>query len=177
MFGEPPLQRWAGSWSLYSSLASDSYSVSLGARVGGVLVGVLIGSVAGRCHLCQVLAGEPPPVDAQLAIDWQFHQNIAAVHRRVPEHAWVAKVVSEPALQGQGIGRHLVGAALDLLRSDTPVDVVLECAPNRASFYERAGFEALTTFVDPAGPDAFLMHQQIPSRPQRQPAPAPNIAP
>ncbi len=157
MFGPAVLDRWGGSWSLYSSLKGGDAIVVLGAHVSDVLVGVVMGSKAGQCRLCRVLAREPRPDDAHLAIDWQFHQNVAQVHGRLGEHAWIEKAVVEPALHGLGIGRRLLEAAAAALESGEPAELVLECAPDRVTFYAGVGYEVFDTFADPAGPDAYAM--------------------
>ena len=162
MYGPELLDRWGGSWSLYSSLTIEKSTIALGARVGEVLVGVVMGSPPGHCRLCQVLAAEPRPDDHHLAIDWQFHQNVAQVHRRLGVHAWVEKAAVEPELRGQGVGRRLLESAATALEINEPAELVLECAPDRVDFYAGLGYEVISTFTDPAGPDASLMRRWIP---------------
>jgi GNAT superfamily N-acetyltransferase len=161
IFGEQILGRWGGSWGLYSSLASATSTLAFGARVDEVLVGVVLGSAPGQCSMCKVYAHEARPDDPYLAIDWQFHQNIAEVHRSLDEHAWIDKVAVEPALHGLGIGRRLLIAVAEALDRGEPTDLVLECAPDRVRFYSGVGFEQVSTFADPAGPDASLMRRRI----------------
>lgn len=161
MYGERVLDRWGGSWDLYASLGSATSTLALGARVDEVLVGVVLGSAPGHCAMCQVYAHEARPDDPRLAIDWHFHQNIARVHRPLDEHAWIDKLAVEPALHGLGIGRRLLDAVAEALTGDEPTDLVLECAPDRVSFYSSAGFEQVRTFADPTGPDASLMRRRI----------------
>ncbi len=162
MYGQDLLERWGGSWSLYSSLMIESSTVALGARVGEVLVGVVMGSTPGHCRLCQVLAPEPRPNDQDLAIDWQFHQNVAQVHGELGVHAWIEKAAVEPTLHGLGIGRRLLESAAAALAMGEPAELVLECAPDRVHFYTGLGYEVLNTFADPAGPDAYLMRRWLP---------------
>ena len=161
MYGPEVLDRWGGSWSLYSSLMIENSTVALGARVGQVLVGVVMGSTPGRCRLCQVLAPEARPDDHHLAIDWQFHQNVAQVHGQLGVHAWVEKAAVEPELHGLGIGRRLLESVATALEVGEPAELVLECAPDRVHFYTGLGYEVLSTFADPAGPDAYLMRRWI----------------
>ena len=161
MFGEQILDRWGGSWGLYSSLGSATSTLAFGARVDEVLVGVVLGSAPGQCSMCQEYAHEARPEDPQLAVDWQFHQNIAEVHGSLDEHAWIDKVAVEPALHGLGIGRRLLVAVTEALTGGEPTELVLECAPDRVSFYRGVGFEQVSTFADPAGPDASLMRRRI----------------
>lgn len=162
MYGSELLDRWGGSWTLYSSLMIEKATVALGARVGEVLVGVVMGSTPGHCRLCRVLAPEPRPDDHHLAIDWQFHQNVAQVHGQLGVHAWVEKAAVEPELRGLGIGGRLLEAVATAVEVGGPAELVLECAPDRVHFYKGLGYEALSTFADPAGPDAFLMRRRIP---------------
>jgi ribosomal protein S18 acetylase RimI-like enzyme len=157
MYGEPLLERWGGSWDLYSTLRSEDYTLTVGARIGGVLAGALIGSNPGHCHVCEVLVNEPRPADQLLDLDWQFHQNIAEVHAPLGAHAWVTKVAVEPALSGLGIGRRLLESTAAALAAHAPAELILECAPNRVSFYTGLGFEEVGTFADPSGPDCSMM--------------------
>ena len=140
---------------------SESSTVALGARVGEVLVGVVMGSPPGRCRLCQVLAPEPRPSDHHLAIDWQFHQNVAQVHGVLGAHGWIEKAAVEPSLHRLGIGRRLLKSVTAALATGEPAELVLECAPDRVPFYTGLGYEVLSTFADPAGPDAYLMRLWI----------------
>jgi ribosomal protein S18 acetylase RimI-like enzyme len=162
MYGPELLDRWGGSWSLYSSLMIESSTIALGARVGDVLVGVVMGSPPGHCRLCHVVAPEPRPDDHHLAADWQFHQNVAQVHGRLGVHAWIEKAAVEPTLHGLGIGRRLLESAATALEGGEPAELVLECAPDRVDFYTGLGYEVISTFADPAGPDASLMRRWIP---------------
>ncbi|SDO15485.1 Acetyltransferase (GNAT) domain-containing protein [Nocardioides szechwanensis] len=133
----------------------------LGAHAGEVLVGVVMGSAAGNCRLCRVLAREPRPEDHHLAIDWQFHQNVAQVHGLLDTHAWVEKAAVEPALHGFGIGRRLLESVAAALETEEPAELVLECAPDRVGFYTGLGYETVSSIEDPAGPDAYLMQRRI----------------
>jgi GNAT superfamily N-acetyltransferase len=161
MYGPSILDRWGGSWSLYSSLRGELETLVLGAHVNDVLVGVVMGSPPGHCRLCQVAAREPRPEDHYLAIDWQFHQNAAQVHGQLGEHAWVDKAAVEPALHGLGIGRQLLEAIASALEIGESTELVLECAPDRVNFYAGLGYEVHGTFADPAGPDAYAMRRRI----------------
>ena len=159
MYGEPLLERWGGSWDLYSSVRTEEEYVALGARAGQVLVGVVLASRAGHCRLCRTLALEPRPDDHRLALDWQFHQNVAAAHASLGTHSWIEKVAAEPALHGCGIGRRLVESAALAVVAGQPVQVLLECAPDRVSFYTGRGYEAVRSIADPVGPDCSLMRR------------------
>jgi len=161
MYGPDLLTRWAGSWALFQGIQRDEYAIALGAHVGEAIVGVLVGSLPGHCHVCDVVALTPQPSDPLDAIDWQFHQNIAVVHAPLGPHAWVSKVTVEPALHGLGIGRILLKEAYESFRVAAPTILLLECQPHRQGFYESAGFEPVTTFPDPAGPDALLMRRDV----------------
>lgn len=108
-----------------------------------------------------VLAREPRPPDHLLAIDWRFHQNAAQVHGQLGQHAWIEKAAVEPALHGLGIGRRLLEAVATALEIGASAELVLECAPDRVDFYAGLGYEVLSTFADPAGPDAYSMRRAI----------------
>jgi GNAT superfamily N-acetyltransferase len=161
MYGESILDRWGGSWALYASLTSTASTRALGARADDVLVGFALGNAPGHCAICEVVALEARPDDPHRAVDWQFHQNIAYAHRPLSEHAWIDKLAVEPALHGLGIGQRLLDAEAEAVAGDGPTDVVLVCAPDRASFYSRADFEQISTIPDPAGPDACLMRRRF----------------
>jgi ribosomal protein S18 acetylase RimI-like enzyme len=160
MYGPAILDRWAGSWSLYSSFRSEDPTVVLGAYVSDALVGIAMGSPPGHCRLCQVVAREPRPDDHHLAIDWEFHQHAGQVHEQLARHAWVDKAAVEPALHGLGIGRRMLEAVANALQTEKPAELVLECAPDRVPFYAGLGFEVYSTFADPAGPDAYAMRRR-----------------
>lgn len=157
MYGEDRVARWAGSWALYQTPKRDDYAIAVAAFAGEAIVGVLVGSLPGHCHVCDVLALSRMPGDPRDAIDWQFQQNVAAAHAPHGPHAWVSKVAVEPALHGLGIGSELLKAAGESFRIAAPATLLLECQPHRQAFYESGGFEPVTTFPDPAGPDALLM--------------------
>jgi len=159
MCGQPLPSRWGGSWDLYSSVRSEESTIALGARVGEVLVGVVMGSTPGQCRLCQVLAREPRPDNHQLAIDWEFHQNIAQAHALLGRHAWVEKAAVEPALHSFGIGRRLLESVAAGLLAEESAKLVLECAPDRVRFYTALGYQIFSIVADPAGPDAYLMER------------------
>ena len=161
MYGQPLLDRWGGSWDLNSSVRGEESTIALGANVGEMLVGVVMGSAPGNCRLCRVLAREPRPEDHHLAIDWQFHQNVAQVHALLDSHAWVEKAAVEPALHGFGIGRRLLESVAAELATGESAVLVLECAPDRVSLYEGLGYEMISSIADPAGPDASLMQHRI----------------
>ncbi|SDM88121.1 Acetyltransferase (GNAT) domain-containing protein [Nocardioides szechwanensis] len=108
-----------------------------------------------------MLAPEPRPEDHPLAIDWQFHQNVAQVHAPLDSHAWVEKAAVEPALHGFGIGRRLLESVAAALVTEESAVLVLECAPDRVSFYTGLGYEMISSIADPAGPDASLMQHRI----------------
>ena len=89
------------------------------------------------------------------------HQNAAQVHGQLGKHAWVEKAAVEPALHGLGIGRRLLEAVATAVEIGEPTELVLECAPDRVNFYAGLGYEVLSTFADPAGPDAYSMRRGI----------------
>ena len=142
MFGEQILDRWGGSWGLYSSLGTATSTLAFGARVDEVLVGVVLGSATGQCSMCQVYAHESRPDDPHLAIDWQFHQNIAEVHRSLDEHAWIDKLAVEPALHGLGIGRRLLVAVAEALQGGEPTEARPRVRPRPGRLLRRCRIPA-----------------------------------
>jgi ribosomal protein S18 acetylase RimI-like enzyme len=72
-------------------------------------------------------------------------------------------VATDPALHGTGVGRLLMSALADRLRSREVECVVLECLTSRAAFYEHCGFQRVHEFADPGGPGlrAVLMQADL----------------
>lgn len=52
-----------------------------------------------------------------------------------------------------GVGRTLMKALTDVLRSEGVDHVVLECPASRVALYQHCGFQVVDEFADPAGPD------------------------
>jgi ribosomal protein S18 acetylase RimI-like enzyme len=156
MFGPDPVGRFARVVRAYGGMSRDENGVHLGAFVEGVLVGMCLMTRPGRCRPC---AADPasPPEEAAARLDWQFELNTAEAHSALGPHARISQVAVEPALQGGGLGRRLVAAALATAGAEGIDEVVLECQPHRSAFYQRCGFEPVSTFPDPVGPDAVLL--------------------
>ena len=55
-------------------------------------------------------------------------------------HAFLLDVMVHPAFQGQGIGRRVVLMAIEEMRSRGVTAFHVDCAPDRAAFYEKCGF-------------------------------------
>jgi len=168
MFGHQPLQRFAKAHRFYRATQRHESDVQLGAFVDGVLVGLTSSSPAGRCHICEYVDPLRPPADPAARIDWMFEVNTQAAHSDQGTHAWLGRLVVDPALQGAGIGRALVARSLEGLRAETgTVGVVLECQSHREALYLACGFERVRTFPDPAGPDCLLMRAEVEARHDR----------
>jgi ribosomal protein S18 acetylase RimI-like enzyme len=88
--------------------------------------------------------------------DWAAARSL--LHRAFANEQFT----TEPALHGCGIGRRLLDSAATVLAAEQPAELVLECAPDRVSFYAGLGYEAVSTIADPAGPDCSLMRRLIP---------------
>jgi len=157
LFGAEPLRRFELAHHLYRSAPWHDEDLHLGAFVADVMVGLCVTSVPGGCHICVHVDPERPPEDPRLVLDWQFEVNVRSAHADQGGHAWLSKVLVDPALRGAGIGRSLIVEALMRLRADSPAPVLLECQPHRESLYAACGFRRVRTFPDPAGPPAVLM--------------------
>jgi ribosomal protein S18 acetylase RimI-like enzyme len=162
IYGEPLLPRWGRSYRDYVGVARDEYPVALCAFAGPAPVGTVLGSLPGACRACGHGPRPSAPDDPVDALMFEFDRNVAAVHAGQPAHAWITKLAVEPALQGHGIGRRLLDAAVAELSAAAPV--LLECEPHREAFYVRAGFRRVATFADPAGPDALLLRREAEQR-------------
>ena len=162
MFGDAPVQRFANAHRFYRAAQWYESDLHLGAFVDNVLVGLCVSSPPGHCHICEhVDAGQPPEKPAA-RFDWTFEVNAQAAHADQGTHAWLSRVVVDPALQGAGIGRALVAMTLEGLREQGgSVGVLLECQPHRELLYLACGFERVRTFPDPAGPDCLLMRADV----------------
>jgi GNAT superfamily N-acetyltransferase len=155
IYGENRLARWKRLYDEYAELRWHDYPVTLAAVVGSLPVGVVLASPPGACVACKRASTIPETDDPVAALNSEFERNVAAVHAAEPAHAWITKMVVEPALQRLGIGRRLLDAAVAAFPAGTAV--LLECEPQREAFYLAAGFRRVRTFPDPAGPDAVLL--------------------
>ncbi len=55
-------------------------------------------------------------------------------------HAFLLDVIVHPEFQRQGIGRLVVHRAIEVMRERGVTAFHVDCAPDRAGFYERCGF-------------------------------------
>lgn len=153
MYGESALDRVAGTTAEYSAWPESEREV-LVAVVGDAVVGVIGTSPPGRCHLCDAPVAEPAP-DAPAAewIDHEFQLRCRDAHRAhlTDDHSHITPVAVDHAVQGSGVGRRLVAAAVDRVK-DTGAPVVLECVTRRVDFYAGCGFRVVAEFDDPGGP-------------------------
>jgi ribosomal protein S18 acetylase RimI-like enzyme len=161
IFGPEPIRRFEGAVGLYRSAFWDDAEMHLGTFVADLLVGLAVVSPPGTCRICTRVDPHHPPDDPYQAVDWEFEVNVQAAHSDQGEHAWLSKVVVDPALRGAGIGRALVGEALTRVGADGAAAMVLECQPHRERLYASCGFARVKTFPDPAGPPAVLMRADL----------------
>ena len=161
MYGPAILDRWGGSWSLYSSLRSEDATVVLGAHVGDVLVGVVMGSTV---WAMPALSGDCARASARRCSP-RHRLAVSPERRRGPWTARRACLGREGCRRTcascLGIGRRLLEAVAVALEIGEPAELVLECAPDRVNFYAGLGYEVFSTFADPAGPDAYSMRRGI----------------
>lgn len=88
-------------------------------------LGVVLASSPCECVACKRASKTPGTDDPVAALNSEFERNVAAVHAAEPAHAWITKMAAEPTLQGLGIGRRLLDAAVAAFPAGTPV--LLEC--------------------------------------------------
>jgi len=165
IYGDDRLTRWTRLYDEHAEIRWHEYPVTLVAVVGSLPVGVVLASPPFACVACKRASEIPETDDPVAALSSEFERNVAAVHAAEPAHAWITKMVVEPALQGLGIGRRLLDAAVAAFPAGTPV--LLECEPQRESFYLAAGFRRRRTFPDPAGPNAVLLRYDTHARDER----------
>src|SRR5207342_1221553 len=109
-------------------------------EAGGHLVGIALATLPGQCELCEAFdQSKPGPTmetDAE-RIEREFQSACRRSHltTELPPHAHITTVATEPALHGSGIGRALMDALAEALRSRDVEWVVLECLTSRALFY------------------------------------------
>lgn len=166
MFGDSPLARFAGLAADYATWPTAPNAIMVGAHTGGHLVGVATATLPGECGLCDAFdEPEPPLVTDAERIEHEFQLACRHAHltSNLPPHAHIPTVATEPILHGSGVGRTLMSALTDVLRSEGVDHVVLECLSSRVAFYQHCGFQVVDEFVDPAGPDlrSVLMQADI----------------
>ena len=155
MFGESPLDRFAGMTREYSTWPWQSNPVAIAADVGGALVGVAVATLPGACHLCDGFdETEHPQSTRAEQIEYQFQLASRNAHQsqHLPPHAHIATVVTDLFLRGCGVGERVVHELTERLWAAGVVCAVLECLTTRERFYERAGFRRIADFADPGGP-------------------------
>lgn len=157
LFGDDPVRRFALGHRFYQASPWHENELHLGAFISDVMIGLCVTSGPGRCDVCINVDPHRPPDDPLFSIDWQFEVNVQAAHADQGIHAWLSRVVVDPALRGAGIGRLVIAESLARLIADGAPAVLLECQPHREPLYLSCGFRRVRTFPDPAGPDAMLM--------------------
>jgi ribosomal protein S18 acetylase RimI-like enzyme len=154
MYGPSRIQRLRGTLAGHADWPDDDRLVIV-ATLDEMIVGVAGATRAGCCSRCDTpgkpLPDDPSPDDR---IDHALRTRIGASHRSYQQtpHGHINSVAVDPGAQGAGIGRTLVTGLVDRLCAEDSLPILLECASNRARFYERCGFVRLDEFDDPAGP-------------------------
>jgi GNAT superfamily N-acetyltransferase len=162
MLGPHPLRRWADAHHFYAAEPFDHTAVHLGAFVGDIRVGVIRVSPFGSCFVCAHIDPETPPDDPILAKDWRFEVEVVQAHQGYAGHAWISRVAVEPQLHGTGIGKRLIGAAIDHLERTGSGTVLLECLAQREGFYAGRGFVRAAEVVDVHAETSYLMRLDLP---------------
>jgi ribosomal protein S18 acetylase RimI-like enzyme len=155
MFGASPLDRFVGMAEQYDSWPWGSNPVVVGAEVRGSIVGVAMATLPGACHLCDDFdtTDDPTATTAQ-RIEREFQVACREAHAgaRLPPHAHITTVATDPFLAGCGVGRRVVGELVARLGSVGARCAVLECLTTREQFYANVGFQRVVEFDDPGGP-------------------------
>jgi ribosomal protein S18 acetylase RimI-like enzyme len=155
MFGQSRLDRLVGMMGEYGDWPSAPSPIILCAEAGGVLVGVALATLPGACHLCDEFheTSAPGSTGAE-RIEHEFQSVCRAAHlgERLPAHAHIATVATDPFVQGSGVGSRIVRALVDRVFADGAECVALECLTTREEFYVRSGFRRVVEFDDPGGP-------------------------
>jgi GNAT superfamily N-acetyltransferase len=157
MHGPDPATRLARLHEHYARLDLAATDVVLVALDTDRIVGAALAATPGRCPAC---AGPPPSAGPG---ERDYREGLALVHRAQPAHAWLAKLATDPDHQGRGIGTALVRELESRLAVLGAPRVLVECQPHRAPFYAARGYDTVTRFADPGGPDAHLMARTLPA--------------
>ena len=139
----------------YAAWPSAPNPVLIGAETAGHLVGVALATLPGECALCDGFDQSKTTVDTEAErIEHEFQLACRHSHltNKLPPHAHIGPVATDPTLHGTGVGRLLMSALADRLRAKEVECVVLECSTSRAAFYEHCGFKRVHEFDDPGGP-------------------------
>jgi ribosomal protein S18 acetylase RimI-like enzyme len=155
MFGESRLDRLVGMTGEYREWPAAPSPLIVGAEAGGVLVGVALATRPGACHLCDEFDESSPPGPTRAArIEHEFQSVCRAAHldARLPAHAHITTVATDPFVHGCGVGTRVVRAVVDQVFAAGAECAALECLTTREEFYVRSGFRRLVEFDDPGGP-------------------------
>lgn len=163
LFGEDPIDRLAGITDEFSSVPWDPAEHTAGAWAGSALVGLAGADPPGRCRVCRL---DPPPAappadDRIATAGYEFERERRAAHAGLAPHTQLRHVAVEPGFQGLGIGRTVVRAVMDAVRSSGGGAMVLECIEPLEGFYAREGFETIGRFGDPIASDLLVMRREL----------------
>jgi len=157
LFGSDPLQRIAGVSEEFDALPWDPVPFAMGAWSGPALVGVAVADRAARCRVCtREPLPEPPLEDRVARAGWEF-EGVRRASHPASEHSQLRCVAVDPLVQGSGVGRTVVAAALRAFDESGGGPIVLECIRPLVPFYERHGFAAIARFRDPIADDMLVM--------------------
>ncbi len=162
MLGTEQLTRFEGVHHFYRAEPWDPTAAHLGAFAGSTMVGLIRASPFGRCFVCSHVDPLIPPSDPIVAKDWAFEVEVLAAHAAHADHAWISRVAVEPQIQGTGVGKALVDAAVARLATYGGGTVLLECLASRESFYVARGFIQAAEVPDPHASLSFLMRLDLP---------------
>jgi ribosomal protein S18 acetylase RimI-like enzyme len=166
MYGEAALDRFIGLADEYSTWPSSAHAITIGVEAAGHLVAVAVATPPGQCGLCDTFVATEriPATEGERILD-EFLAVCRHVHvgNVLPPHAHITTVATDPMLHGSGVGRLLMEALVEHLRTAAIETAVLECLESRAAFYEHCGFVLIDEFDDPGGPDlrGLLMRRDL----------------
>ena len=157
LFGPDPLQRIAGVSEEFASIGWEPAAFAMGTWSGPALVGVAVADRPGECRVCTREVPPEPPVDDPVArAGWEFDEARRAAHP-ASAHSQLRCVAVEPLVQGSGVGRTVVAAALAAFDERGGGPIVLECIGPLEPFYARHGFAPIGRFRDPIADDMIVM--------------------
>lgn len=154
ILSEDPIERFAIVQDIYLRMNDPTPAGrTLAAFAGDHIVGVACVDGPEQCYFCSLDPTEPTRTDPASQALFGVNVAIKGLHVGLPGHAYIGPIAVEPTLQGQGIGRRLVGAAFEVAAAGAPPTVALDCDPRLVAFYESCGFRPVGVTTDPYGFD------------------------
>jgi ribosomal protein S18 acetylase RimI-like enzyme len=158
LYGDDPLERIAGLMREIEAGGWDPSALAVGAWAGDVLVAMAFAEPPGGCRLCtDPVAPLPSDADPLAASMGAFDEMRRQAHVDAPPHAHLKQVAVEPLAQGSGLGRAVMGATLDAIRTCGGGPVLVECVREIEGFYGTFGFTTIGRFDDPAVDEYVLL--------------------